>query len=120
MRSTRDDELAEWILAALILIIALTPILILGWAYLRDRGLAKGFDKVGDGVTQQDVLRLMGKPRKIGKCGEFFGPIAKSEMEGCVSGYLNVVTFAPYKPDYYIARSNRGGQVIGKDFLSSP
>jgi len=53
-------------------------IIFLGWAYWRDNNLAKGFDKIADGATRQDVVRLMGKPKKVEECGEFFGPIQQS------------------------------------------
>jgi hypothetical protein len=54
----------------------------------------------------------MGKPKKIGKCGELFGPIPESEVAGCVTDYLYAATFAPYNPVYYI--------VIGTVPISSP
>ncbi len=121
MKPPPDDELPiEWPLALLILIVVLTPFMALGWAYLKDSALAKGFDKITDGTTQQDVLRLMGKPKKVEKCGEFFGPIPKSEMEGCVTEYVYAATFAPYTPQYYVVRFDESGRVISKDPLSSP
>ncbi len=95
-------------------------IIFLGWAYWRDNNLAKGFDKIADGATRQDVVRLMGKPKKVEECGEFFGPIQQSEIEGCATEYVYAATFAPYNPQYYIVRFDGGGHVIGKDPLSSP
>jgi hypothetical protein len=121
MRPPSEDELPiEWPLALFILIVVLTPVLALGWAYLRDGSLAKGFDKIADGASQQDVVRLMGKPKKVEKCGEFFGPIPESEMQGCVTEYVYAVTFAPYTPSYYIVRFDGDGHVISKVPLSSP
>src|ERR1700676_1422042 len=75
-------------------LVVLTPLLVLGWAYLREGSLAKGFGKIADGATQQDVVRLMGKPKKVEMCGEFFRPIPESEMQHCVSEYLYAATFA--------------------------
>jgi hypothetical protein len=104
----------------LILIAILAPFVFFGWAHFRDSGLAKGFEEIADGATQRDVIRLMGKPKKVEKCGEFFGPIPKSEMGVCANEYLYAATFAPYVPQYYIVRFDGGGHVISKVPLSSP
>jgi hypothetical protein len=121
MQPPADDKLPiEWPLALLILLVVLTPLLVLGWAYLRDSSIAKGFDKIADGATQQDVVRLMGKPKKVEKCGESFGPIPESEMQHCVLEYLYAATFAPYTPSYYIVRFDGGIHIISKVPLSSP
>jgi hypothetical protein len=98
------------------LILALTPFMLLGWALWRDNSLANGFEKIIDGATRLDVVRLMGKPTKTEKCGEFFGPIPRAEMEGCVTEYLYAAPVA----QYYVVRFDKGGHVIGKDYLSSP
>jgi hypothetical protein len=121
MRPPADDKLPiQWPLALPILLVVLIPLLVLGWAYLRDGSLAKGFGKISDGATQQDVVRLMGRPKKVEMCGEFFGPIPESEMQHCVSEYLYAATFAPYTPSYYIVRFDGAGHVISKVPLSSP
>jgi hypothetical protein len=104
----------------LVLIVVLTPIILLGWAFWRDSNLAKGFAKIADGATRRDVVRLMGKPKKVEKCGEFFGPIPQSEMGGCVREYLYTATFAPYAPQYYVVRFDGSDHVIGKTPYSSP
>jgi hypothetical protein len=121
MRSLSDEKYPiERFVASLILVLVLLPFLFLGWAFWRDRSLVKGFDKIADGATRQDVVRLMGKPKKVGKCGEFFAPVPQSEIKVCASEYLYAATFAPYTPQYYIVRFDSGGHVISKDPLSSP
>ena len=110
------ERLVVW----LILILVLIPFLFLGWAFWRDHSLAEGFDRITDGATRQDVVRLMGKPKKVEKCGEFFAPIPQSEIKVCASEYLYAATFAPYTPQYYIVRFDGGGHVINKVPLSSP
>ena len=102
------------------MIVVLAPFIFLGWALWRDSNLAKGFDKIADGATRRDVLRLLGKPKKVEKCGEFFGPIPQSEMEGCVSEYLYAATFAPYTPEYYVVRFDASDHVTSKAPYSSP
>jgi hypothetical protein len=106
----------ERLVVSFLLIVVLTPFIFLGWALCRDNSLASGFEKIGDGATRQDVVRLMGKPKKVEKCGEFFGPIPKSEMEGCVTEYLYAAPVA----QYYVVRFDKNGHVISKDPLSSP
>jgi len=121
MRTHSDEnrprkQLAVW----LILVLALAPFIFVGWAVWRDNRLAKGFDKVEDGATRQDVVRLMGKPKKVEKCGHFFGPIPQSEVSVCADEYFYAATFAPWTPQYFIVRFDGGGRVISKVPLSSP
>ena len=116
-----DEESAiEWPLALLLLISVLAPFVCYGWAYWRDGSLARGFDEIAIGTSQQVVVRLIGKPKKVLKCGEFFGPIPEGEMKGCVSEYLYAVTFAPYNPTYYVVRFDGSGHVVNKTPYSSP
>jgi hypothetical protein len=118
MRTPNED--IERPIAVVLMMGALLPVLFIGYAYWRDNGLARGFDKITVGATQRDVVRLMGKPKKIEKCGEFFGPIPQSEMKGCASEYLYAVTVAPYVPSYYVIRFDEGGRVLSTDPYSSP
>jgi len=110
----------ERVVVSFILILVLAPFIFFGWALWRDNSLVKGFEKIADGATQQEVLRLMGKPKKIGKCGEFIAPVLQSEINLCASEYLYPATFAPYTPQYYIVRFDGNGHVISKVPLSSP
>jgi hypothetical protein len=75
MRISDKERAIEWPLALLLLIFVLAPFLCYGWAYWRDGSLARGFDEIAVDTSQQVVVRLMGKPKKVLKCGEFFGPI---------------------------------------------
>jgi hypothetical protein len=92
----------------------------LGWAVGRDNSLAKGFDKIEIGSTQKEVVQRMGEPRKIMKCGEFFGPIPKEELDGCTREYLYASPFAPVKPRYYIVRFDSNNRVRSTAPYSSP
>jgi hypothetical protein len=120
MRLPPDEYAIETPIVLLILILVLAPFIFLGWAIWRDHSLAKGFDRITDGATRQDVVRLMGKPKKVEKCGDFLGPIPQSEINVCANEYLYAATFAPYTPQYYIVRFDGGGRVISKVPLSSP
>jgi hypothetical protein len=110
----------EKLVQSLILILLASPFILLGCAFWRDKNLSESFDKVADGATQEDVVRLMGKPKKVEKCDEFLGPNLQSETKVCASEYLYAATFAPYTPHYYIVRFNGEGHVIEKVPLSSP
>jgi hypothetical protein len=66
-------ENVERPLALFLLAVVLASIIFLGWAYWRDNNLAKGFDKIADGATRQDVVRLLGKPKKVEIAGSFLG-----------------------------------------------
>jgi hypothetical protein len=121
MRTFQDEKhsikgLVPWV----VLILVLAPFIFLSCAFWRDRSLSTGFNKITDGATQQEVVRLMGKPKKVEKCGEFFGPIPESEINICASEYLYAATFAPYTPEYFIVRFDGRGHVISKVPLSSP
>jgi hypothetical protein len=108
------------VIGSIILILVLASSLFLAWGLWRDHSLAKGFDKIADGSTQENVVRLMGKPKKVEKCGEFFGPIPQSEVSACANEYFYTATFAPWTPQYFIVRFDGGGRVISKVPLSSP
>ena len=69
-------------IALFLMAVMLALLVFLGWALWRDNSLAKGFDKIEVGTTQKDVVQLMGEPRKVLKCGEFFGPIPKEPVGG--------------------------------------
>lgn len=94
--------------------------LLFGWAYFRDKSLSTGFEAIVNGATQLDVLRLMGKPKKIEKCGAFLGPLTGAAAGRCATEYVYAVTFAPYVPNYYIVEFDASGHVIDKASLSSP
>ena len=117
--SNKPQPIARFVVS-LILIPVLAPFVLVGWAFWRDNRLTRGFDKITDGATRQDVVRLMGTPKKVEKCGDFLAPVPQSEINLCASEYLYAATFAPYTPQYYIVRFDGSGQVISKIPLSSP
>lgn len=94
--------------------------LLLGWALWRDNSLAKGFDKIEVGTTQKKVVQLLGEPRKVLNCGEFFGPIPKDQLDGCTREYFYSSPFAPLIPQYYIVRFDANNRVQSTTPYSSP
>jgi hypothetical protein len=113
-------ENVERPLALFLMAVVLAPFLFLGWAVWRDKSLAKGLDKITVGAPQKDVIRLKGNPKKILRCGEFFGPIPKEELEGCAKEFLYPSPFAPVVPQYYVVRSDANNRVKGTYPYSSP
>ena len=95
-------------------------LILLGWALWRDNSLAKGFDKIGVGTTQKGVVQAMGEPRNVERCGEFFGPFPKEELEGCTIEYFYASPFAPLKPQYYVVRFDANNRVRSTASYSSP
>ena len=90
------------------------------WAVVRDERIATGFDEVEVGTSEQDVLRLMGRPNRVEKCGEFWGPFPEDELKGCNKEYLYESSFAPLLPKYFVIRFERNNQVQTTFPLMSP
>jgi len=90
------------------------------WAVIRDRQLAKGFDEIEVGTTEQEVLRLMGQPKRVEKCGEFWGPFEEEELRGCTKEYYYASPFAPLLPQYFVIRFDRNNRVQTTIPLTSP
>jgi hypothetical protein len=107
-------------LALFLMAVVLAPLLFFGWAYWRAKSLAEGFDKIAVGTTEKDVFRLMGSPKNVLKCGEFFGPIPKEELDGCTKEFLYPSPFAPVVPRYYVVRFDANNRVKSTYPYSSP
>jgi hypothetical protein len=92
----------------------------LAWAFVRDKQLEKGFDQIATGTTEQEVLKKLGPPKRVEKCGEFFGPIPKEQLEGCTREYFYASPFAPLNPQYYVVRFDANNRVRSTTPYSSP
>jgi hypothetical protein len=90
------------------------------WAVLRDKQLEKGFDEIAAESTEQEVVKYLGHPNRVEKCGEFFGPLETKEMEGCAREFLYASPFAPMLPQYYVVRFDANNRVKGKTPYTSP
>jgi hypothetical protein len=100
--------------------IALAGTIWVAWAILRDNRLRTGFDKIKIGTTEQSVLQELGRPKRVEKCGEFFGPLPKEEAEGCAREYFYASPFAPWLPQYYVVRFDANNRVRSTSPYSSP
>jgi len=90
------------------------------WAIVRDNRLRNGFDKIETGTTEQEVLQELGRPKRVEKCGEFFGPLPKEQADGCTREYFYASPFAPLKPHYYVVRFDANNRVRSTTPYSSP
>src|SRR6516165_5459124 len=76
--------------------------------YLRDTKLERGFDKISNGMTEQQVVAVMGKPSSTGKCGRIGGFPA-----GCSKEYLYNTPY-PLVPVTWAVFVDGNGHVIDK------
>jgi hypothetical protein len=90
----------------------------IGWGIFRSRILPVRFEEVKAGDSQEQVVRLMGKPGRIERCGEPFG--TSREPSGCAEDYLYTSPFAPLIPEYWSVSFDRERHVIGKMHHVSP
>jgi hypothetical protein len=90
------------------------------WAILRDKELQKSFDGIEAGAPEQEVIQKLGRPKRVEKCGEFFGPLPKEESEGCTREYLYASPFSPLLPQYYVVRFDANNRVSSTTPYSSP
>jgi hypothetical protein len=72
--------------------------------------------KAGD--SEEQVVRLLGKPNRIEKCGESFGN--PGGPVGCVEDYLYSSPFAPLVPEYWAVSFDSRKHVVGKEHYLSP
>jgi hypothetical protein len=92
----------------------------LAWAIHRDSQLSNGFDKVKTGADKSEVSATLGKPKRVERCGDFFGPLPKDLPVGCASEYVYASPFAPLLPTYYVVRFDASGRVLETVPLGSP
>jgi hypothetical protein len=106
----------KWFKASVALLATGILALVIGWlvyGYFYDERLEHKFDRVLSGMTEHQVLSVMGKPDNVGKCGELGGI-----PDGCYQEYLydemlpTITTWAVF--------FNTQGRVIGKYEYQSP
>jgi hypothetical protein len=110
-------KLAGWLIVASII---LAGAIWLVWAILRDRQLYAHFDGVKAGASEADVLRELGRPKRVERCGEFWAPFPKQELEGCKKEYFYASPFAPLLPQYYVVWFDADDRVQSLHGYSSP
>ena len=90
------------------------------WAILRDQQLQKGFDGIAAEAPEQEVVKYLGHPKRVEKCGELWGPLGKKQIAGCAREFLCASAFAPVLTPYYVVRFDANNRVSGKTPCTSP
>lgn len=89
----------------------------IGSCVLRDRALGEGFLRVSAGMSESDVVGIIGDPKQITGCvGEF----APHEHPDCTKTYVYASAWAPLNPYYPVVWFGRDGRVIDKYPFASP
>jgi hypothetical protein len=87
------------------------------WSSERQRKLTSDFERLQIGEAESAVAAKLGKPWKIGRCGQVFGGDADAR---CAIEYLYASPYAPLDPEYWAFRFNEGGRVVDKERYVSP
>lgn len=87
------------------------------WSVLRQHRLSTGFEKAKNGTSEAEIMTKLGKPWKIGKCGQMFGG---DITQSCTKEYLYASPYAPIVPEYWALRFDIKGQLIEKYRYVSP
>ena len=86
-----------------------------GLAFYRNARLETRFARVHAGLTDLEVLNVLGKPAWIEPCGKSFGPPKEHCME-----YIYRNSFAPIVPEYWSVSFNANKQVEATYRYDSP
>ena len=102
------------LLAAVILIFG---VLTGAWAFALHRNfkLATNFARVHAGLTDNEVLAVLGRPSWVEPCGKSFG----TPRNECVD-YIYRNSFAPLIPEYWSVSFNTRKQVVDTYVYESP
>jgi hypothetical protein len=87
------------------------------WSIRRQHKLATGFEQARTGESEAELSAQLGKPWKLGRCGQVFGDTGSPH---CTKEYLYASPYAPLKPEYWALRFNETGQLIEKYRFVSP
>jgi outer membrane protein assembly factor BamE (lipoprotein component of BamABCDE complex) len=109
--SVRDVVL---LLGAMALLLG-SIIFALAFAIHRNSRLASDFDRVHAGMTDKEVLSVLGKPSWIEPCGKSFGRLRADCTE-----YVYRNSFAPFDPQYWTVSFDNDRQVVNTFVYSSP
>jgi hypothetical protein len=68
-------------------------------------------------MTSSDITIALGTPWRTAKCGETFGG---TEPQSCERELIYAAPLAPFLPEYWAFRYDRGGKLIDKYQYVSP
>lgn len=90
---------------------------VIAWSISRQHALSRGFDGTRIGASETEILVKLGKPWRIGQCGQMFGGDAPTL---CAKEYLYASPYAPVRPEYWAFRFDEKKQLIQKYRYVSP
>jgi hypothetical protein len=99
-------------------LIVLVPTTYVFLGIRRDGYLGSGFDKISNGMSRQEVVAIMGRPKRALRCDEPM--LANPGLKKCAKIVVYPVSFAPLDPEYYAIYFDRDNRVIYKFELQSP
>jgi len=95
-------------------LIALVPASLVSFGIVRESSLGADFERVSVGMSEQQVIRVMGRLGWTERCPS--GPLTDPCLpDRCVEAYVYPSSFAPLIPEYWVVR-----QVVGKLDCQSP
>jgi hypothetical protein len=89
----------------------------IAWSVNRQHSLSRGFDGTRIGASESEIFVKLGKPWRVGQCGQMFGGDAPIF---CAKEYLYASPYAPVRPEYWAFRFNDKKQLIQKYRYVSP
>jgi hypothetical protein len=101
----------------LLLVGTIVIAVVAGWfsCHVRSARIETGFYGISNGDSEQQVRAVMGRPSRVGKCGQVtpFGYPPR-----CSKEYVYNDPFL--QPQSNVVWFDENGQLIGKDYYSSP
>jgi hypothetical protein len=88
---------------------------LIAWGFHRNSVIAARFRAVHAGVSETEVVRLLGKPSWVEPCGKSFG----TPRPNCTE-YIYRDSFAPLIPEYHSVALDNSGRVLDDYVYSSP
>ena len=101
-------RISEWVIGLVVLL----PLSLVVSCTVHDQVLAARFQKVGQGMSQVEVVDLLGAPRDTLDCGTP-GPFTERRQD-CVKTYLYPSWGMPLLPSMWVVRFDARGVVIDK------
>jgi HAMP domain-containing protein len=97
--------------AASLLIVIVSIVAVTSWVAHRRRRLRAAFDELPLGVPKSEVMRKLGKPWKVARCGETF---RDGSPPGCAEEVIYPAPFATRVAQYWSFQFDVKGQLISK------
>ena len=99
-------------------LIALVPASLVSFGIVRESSLGADFERVSVGMSEQQVIRVMGRLGWTERCPS--GPLTDPCLGRCVEAYVYPSSFAPLIPEYWVIWFDSDKRVVGKLDCQSP